>query len=292
MRRLKDLTDARHASVLPIPLSDVVKAKQNIQDYIHTKAHKKYTRTANSEDVQHTDTSDSSSAATTSATTDAEADDDRSTAHFPPSQVTQLILGEKEVWERVEQKAPAALKPTSHKKAKPSVSWGISNFFWPAPAETTADSTSRLISLAGSAAAAVNDREDNTTAGNTPVFPATSPCESQLVIDTQLDAPSPMGLNKKILKETISDLTSGGYFFSQDFDLTRCTQKRWGMLEEEKKASPSSSGDLSMDLRKEEPSMSLTLSGRADKRFWWNNWMSKPFTDAGVSILSLLRSMY
>lgn len=43
------------------------------------------------------------------------------------------------------------------------------------------------------------------------------------------------------------------------------------------------SNDVDIDLRREEPSMITPLSQRADKRFWWNNWLSRPFTDAGVS---------
>ena len=32
-----------------------------------------------------------------------------------------------------------------------------------------------------------------------------------------------------------------------------------------------------------EPNPALPLWRRVDKQFWWNEWMSKPFVDAGVS---------
>ena len=33
----------------------------------------------------------------------------------------------------------------------------------------------------------------------------------------------------------------------------------------------------------------LPLWRRVDKRFWWNEWMSKPFIDAGVCVLFFSR---
>ena len=32
-----------------------------------------------------------------------------------------------------------------------------------------------------------------------------------------------------------------------------------------------------------EPSVMLPLWRRVDRRFWWNEWLSKPLIDAGVS---------
>jgi hypothetical protein len=31
-----------------------------------------------------------------------------------------------------------------------------------------------------------------------------------------------------------------------------------------------------------EPNPTLPLWRRVDRKFWWNEWMSKPFVDAGV----------
>ena len=33
-----------------------------------------------------------------------------------------------------------------------------------------------------------------------------------------------------------------------------------------------------------EPSGNLPLWRRVDRQFWWNEWLSKPFIDAGVSL--------
>ena len=32
----------------------------------------------------------------------------------------------------------------------------------------------------------------------------------------------------------------------------------------------------------DEPSATLPLWRRVDRQFWWNEWLSKPFVDAGV----------
>lgn len=32
-----------------------------------------------------------------------------------------------------------------------------------------------------------------------------------------------------------------------------------------------------------EPSSTLPLWRRVDRQYWWNEWLSKPFVDAGVS---------
>jgi hypothetical protein len=37
-----------------------------------------------------------------------------------------------------------------------------------------------------------------------------------------------------------------------------------------------------------EPNPTLPLWRRVDKRFWWNEWLLKPFIDAGVIIISEL----
>lgn len=36
-----------------------------------------------------------------------------------------------------------------------------------------------------------------------------------------------------------------------------------------------------------EPSPTLPLWRRVDRQFWWNEWLSKPFVDAGVSVFAL-----
>lgn len=35
-----------------------------------------------------------------------------------------------------------------------------------------------------------------------------------------------------------------------------------------------------------EPSVILPLWRRVDRHFWWNEWLSKPFMDAGVNALN------
>ena len=86
-------------------------------------------------------------------------------------------------------------------------------------------------------------------------------------------------------------------------DITRCLQHKRGQVCKANKhdalladlkisesgPSPRSSVDGVNPLA--EPSPTLPLWRRVDKQFWWNEWLSKLFIDAGVRPRSLLDAM-
>ena len=203
----------------------------------------------------------------------------------------------------------ASLAEQKAKRSRPSLSFGLGKLLWPSlQAKHTAEA-SELVKLASSA---------------TPPISATSQPETEAVVDiaekalkvpvpseeaepavrpADPEAASMVELDKKILREALAELTNGAMYYSQDFDLTRCTQKRWLQLKEEKLSARSAgrspkpkqaipptgkaaeavdNDEVLIDMRKEEPSSMLPLAQRADRRFWWNNWLSKPLVDAGV----------
>lgn len=131
-------------------------------------------------------------------------------------------------------------------------------------------------------------------------------------------------LEEKIVKECIKEFTKGGMYFAYNFgqflhilylpwkhadlsfvatDITRSLQHKQERVATSQKQNalladlnalpdtPSTTsfvGDKVSALA--EPYPTLPLWRRVDRQFWWNEWMSKPFVDAGVSsILYLVR---
>jgi phosphatidylinositol 4-phosphatase len=118
-------------------------------------------------------------------------------------------------------------------------------------------------------------------------------------------------LEDKIVRECIREYTKGGMYFAYNFgvskmsflyncnaplicylDLTRSLQHR-----QEQFAKCRRQHDLLVDLQAledvtpkddrtinvlAEPYPTLPLWRRVDRQFWWNEWLSKPFVDAGV----------
>ncbi|PPQ91427.1 hypothetical protein CVT25_014315 [Psilocybe cyanescens] len=106
-------------------------------------------------------------------------------------------------------------------------------------------------------------------------------------------------LETKVVRETIREFTKGGMYFAYTFDLTRSLQhKQEQFLKSQKQhdllaglgalPSPENHAHISLSpmdgkfLALVEPHSSLPLWRRVDKQFWWNEWMSKPFIDAGL----------
>jgi hypothetical protein len=107
-------------------------------------------------------------------------------------------------------------------------------------------------------------------------------------------------LETKVVRETIREFTKGGMYFAHNFDITRSLQhKQEQVLKSQKQHDllaglgalpspdnihnvPSSPMDGKFVSALAEPNAALPLWRRVDKQFWWNEWMSKPFIDAGL----------
>ncbi|KAH9930723.1 SacI homology domain-containing protein [Fomitopsis serialis] len=113
-------------------------------------------------------------------------------------------------------------------------------------------------------------------------------------------------LEDKVLREVIREYTKGGMYFAYAFDVTRSLQHKHEMiakahtqnallkelnaLNEEKTLGPIGENVEVLD----EPSPTLPLWRRVDRQFWWNEWLSKPFIDAGVHpyVLPVMQGYY
>lgn len=153
------------------------------------------------------------------------------------------------------------------------------------------------------------------------VDPATERREAVNSI-VQATAPAPESaaaqhqeLENKVVRECIREYTKGGMYFAYNFgtlflredstlhwcslvcaDITRSLQhKQQQSLKSRKErdlltglgaASPGSTPNLGVDTVDVlvEPYPTLPLWRRVDRQFWWNEWLSKPFVDAGVSL--------
>ncbi|KAI0636699.1 SacI homology domain-containing protein [Trametes polyzona] len=104
-------------------------------------------------------------------------------------------------------------------------------------------------------------------------------------------------LEDKIVRECIREFTRGGMYFAYTFDITRSLQHKHELIEKAKtqnalletlnalddsqRLSPMSEIDVLA-----EPSAALPLWRRVDRRFWWNEWLSKPLIDEGDAQLN------
>jgi phosphatidylinositol 4-phosphatase len=128
-------------------------------------------------------------------------------------------------------------------------------------------------------------------------------------------------LEEKIIKEVVHQFSRGGMYFAYHFgryscrgrthgylagflDITRSLQQKQELIARAKKQSSlladlnavDDQNKLSPDDGKVhvlgEPSATLPLWRRVDRQFWWNEWLSKSFLDAGVCCsLSILPSV-
>ncbi|CAL1705121.1 unnamed protein product [Somion occarium] len=113
-------------------------------------------------------------------------------------------------------------------------------------------------------------------------------------------------LEEKIIRECVREFTRGGMYFSYNFDITRSLQHKQEQIAKNKKQNAlladlnalddsqklSPLGDR-IDLLAE-PFPTLPLWRRVDRQFWWNEWLSKPFIDAGLHsyVLPVMQGFY
>ncbi|KAF7305034.1 hypothetical protein MKEN_01218400 [Mycena kentingensis (nom. inval.)] len=113
-------------------------------------------------------------------------------------------------------------------------------------------------------------------------------------------------LEDKIVREVIREYTKGGMYFAYTFDITRSLQHKQEQAAKSQKQQalladlnalperePKSPTDIKIDPLVE-PQPTLPLWRRVDRQFWWNEWMSKPFVDAGVHafVLPIMQGYY
>ncbi|KAL1944714.1 hypothetical protein VTO73DRAFT_3144 [Trametes versicolor] len=116
-------------------------------------------------------------------------------------------------------------------------------------------------------------------------------------------------LEDKIVRECIREFTRGGMYFAYTFDMTRSLQHKHELIDKAKTQNAlretlnilDDSQRLSpvretVDVLAE-PSAALPLWRRVDRRFWWNEWLSKPFIDNGDAqlhpyVLPIMQGFY
>ncbi|KAJ7109515.1 SacI homology domain-containing protein [Mycena epipterygia] len=114
-------------------------------------------------------------------------------------------------------------------------------------------------------------------------------------------------IEDKIVKECIREFTKGGMYFAYTFDITRSLQHKQEQVAKSQKQhalladlnalpshdSAAQSEDGKIDVLVE-PHPTLPLWRRVDRQFWWNEWMAKPFVDAGVHpyVLPIMQGYY
>ncbi|KIJ69320.1 hypothetical protein HYDPIDRAFT_79429 [Hydnomerulius pinastri MD-312] len=127
--------------------------------------------------------------------------------------------------------------------------------------------------------------------------------EPEAVIDTILAATAPAPgsaeerhseLEDRVIRECIREYTKGCMYFAYHFDLTRSLQHKHEQFlkshAQEKlladlDALPKRHSVGPLDSKVDplaEPFPTLPLWRRVNKQFWWNEWLSKPFIDAGL----------
>ncbi|KAJ7063419.1 SacI homology domain-containing protein [Mycena amicta] len=110
-------------------------------------------------------------------------------------------------------------------------------------------------------------------------------------------------LEDKIVRECIREYTKGGMYFAYTFDITRSlqhkqeqvakSQKQHALLADLNALPEPDKSDYKIDPLVE-PQSALPLWRRVDRQFWWNEWMSKPFVDAGLHpyVLPIMQGYY
>lgn len=177
--------------------------------------------------------------------------------------------------------------------------FGLGRYLWPSRGTPHQEDINHLVDLTEGASSAMV--ADSKASAETPVQDMQGEKEPASVASkSDAEEGSLRALDKKILREFSSELCSGGFFFSQDFDLTTCMQAKWEALAEEVESArnaTSARGHINRsarqdivdpprgiaDIRRDEPRISEPLASRADRRFWYNRWLSRDIMHAGVS---------
>ncbi|KAG8998701.1 hypothetical protein FRB94_005962 [Tulasnella sp. JGI-2019a] len=101
-------------------------------------------------------------------------------------------------------------------------------------------------------------------------------------------------MEAKVVREVSREFSRGIFFYAYDFDITRSLQHKYELLQSYggndellsdagAKDAKSKDEDDSLHISPlAEPQSNLPLWRRVDRRFWWNEHMSKPFMDAGL----------
>ncbi|PCH37867.1 hypothetical protein WOLCODRAFT_161110 [Wolfiporia cocos MD-104 SS10] len=113
-------------------------------------------------------------------------------------------------------------------------------------------------------------------------------------------------LEDKVLRECIREFTRGGMYFAYAFDITRSLQHKHELIAKAKVQNalladlnaPDRDTQLSpigdkVDVLAE-PAPTLPLWRRVDRQYWWNEWLSRPFIDAGLHsyVLPIMQGFY
>ncbi|KAK0483841.1 SacI homology domain-containing protein [Armillaria novae-zelandiae] len=97
-------------------------------------------------------------------------------------------------------------------------------------------------------------------------------------------------LERKVIRECVKEFTKGGMFFAYNFDITRSMQHKRDLIAKTQRQSFlladlnvfSSHHKLDNAGHVYEPNPTLPLWRRVDRKYWWNEWLAKPFIDAGL----------
>ncbi|KAI0797649.1 SacI homology domain-containing protein [Abortiporus biennis] len=113
-------------------------------------------------------------------------------------------------------------------------------------------------------------------------------------------------LEDKIIRETVKEFSRAGMYFAYNFDITRSLQHKQELVAKEKKRNSLLAELNALDDAHQsnplgdkvdvlaEASPTLPLWRRVDRQFWWNEWLSKPFIDAGLHsfVLPIMQGYY
>ncbi|KAG6820642.1 hypothetical protein H0H93_013841 [Arthromyces matolae] len=117
-------------------------------------------------------------------------------------------------------------------------------------------------------------------------------------------------LETKIVRETVKEFSRGAMYFAYTFDITRSLQHKQDQMAKAQKQHelladldvlpPTDSESFTSEVEglevspMSEPNPTLPLWRRVDRRFWWNEWLSKPFIDAGLHsyVLPIMQGYY
>ena len=128
------------------------------------------------------------------------------------------------------------------------------------------------------------------SASDPPADPSAKPFPS--------DPPQRRDLETKIIRQLTREFASGGFFYATSFDLTHSLQNKrrklvsrhntdtalHTLLKNPSTSSVSLTDDAPDNVTDDfiEPDIHLPLWRRADRRFFWNEWLLKDFIDLGL----------
>lgn len=193
---------------------------------------------------------------------------------------------------------PTDASPSKDPRNRFRMSWGrlMSKGKVPQHPKTPGSATKHNRVPSAEAVDAISTPEPATTATTAPPFAS--------------DPPQRRELETKILKQIISEFSAGTFFYSLDFDLTHSLQHKRQLISnrsatgaaladllssetatfppsptESVAASTGSRNSKASSMDKDdfiEPDVQVPLWRRADRRFFWNEWLCKDFIELGL----------